>query len=156
MKKAILGVLAVVMSALVVALPMSSAQAYPDAVCTIEAPASVQPGEEFEIVVRSSTPQNVSVTFAGQTQSSDAATSLRAGFRAPTSGTSAAIDARCGDEVASAVLSIGAGAGSGGGGDREASTGGLLPSTGGAPLWLLLLGGALAVIGTIVVRRRQA
>lgn len=158
MKKALLGVVAVIMGAVVVALPMHGAQAYPDVVCTIEAPSSVQPGDEFEVVVRSSTPQDLSVSFDGRTASRPSATTLAATFRAPTSGSTAAIEARCGDEVASATLSIGAGAGSGSGaGEPDARAGGLLPDTGGAPFWLLVSGVVLAVVGgTIVIRRRQA
>ncbi len=167
MKKYALGVVSALVSALVVLMPGQSAHAaddpYQDAICSVTLSASrVVSGESFTVTVTADRPADLSVTFEGETQSRANAQELVATFRAPTVDRprTLQVSASCDGNVRSAgveILPIGL-AGSGDGpGQGDSALGGLLPNTGGASLWLLLLGLVLAVVGgAVAVRRRRA
>lgn len=178
MKKYALGVVAALVAALVVLMPGQGAHAaqdpYQDAICSIALSTSqVVSGESFTVTVTADRPVDLSVTFQGETRSRANAQELTATFRAPnvdrpqTLQVTASCDGNpraVGIEILPAGISDGgvpgqggsdlAGSGSGAG---ESALGALLPRTGGAPFWLLLLGIALALAGgAVVVRRRRA
>ena len=157
MKKTIAG-LAIALAAAFIVLPAQTAHAYPDTVCTIEAPARVAPGESFDVTVRSGEPRDLTITYDGDTRAKPAATALTASFTAAAEGGSATLSATCGDDIASAQLSIGdGGAAAGDGADDEGALAGLLPDTGGMALWLVVLGAVLVLVGgTVAIRRQRA
>lgn len=167
MKKALIGIAATIVGALIIAMPAQSAHAvedpYEDGICSVSiSPTRVVGGQDFTVTVRSDSPRDLSVSFDGQTRSRDDARELVATFRAPTvsSATTAQVTATCGDQSRVASFQIlaaaGAASGPGGSGSGGSSLAGILPNTGGVAWWLLLVGLVAAVVGGAVTVRRRA
>lgn len=143
-----------------VVLPTNVAQAYPDPVCNITVSATeLEGGEPLTISVTSDIEADLSVTFLGETRSEENATVLEETFQTPrvSRESTRTIEASCDGVLRSAEITLlpaGADADSG---DVTDDVSGLLPDTGGAPFWLLLLGILLAVSGgALVARHRRA
>ena len=155
--------------ALVAPATVASAVTYPAAQCDIQVSSTtVRSGEPFTVTVRvvNDVPADLSATYRDTTRSKDDTLELVAQFTAPrtsrnlTTQVTTTCDGQPGSIADILVLGDAVGDGGDGVADSDADAGdanGILPGTGGADLWLLILGALLVIAGTgAVVRRRRS
>lgn len=146
---------------------LASADApYPPTVCDLQlSKTRVAPGETFTATVTADQPTIITASYEDQSFSEDDTMKLVATFTAPsaTSTRTTRVVATCGDlgAVSAEVLVVVGGDDGDAAADADADAGdaaGILPGTGGADLWLLVLGAllVLAGIGAVVQRRRSS
>lgn len=147
-------------------LPVPTESPYPPTVCDLQlSKTRVAPGETFTATVTSDQPTIITASYEDQSFSEDDTMKLVATFTAPntTSTRTTQVVATCGElgAVSADVLVAVGGDDSDAAADADADAGdaaGILPGTGGADLWLLVLGAllVLAGIGAVVQRRRSS